>query len=387
MALAVNDDLRSDLQLAPGMRERTPAMVHRMTEAINKLRQLMKLYNVEERDYPVMEYRERLMKKYGDDEKLIFDLACEGPLSLRYDLTTQYALYDQRNTSKTFQVGKVYRRETSSQVNNRWREFYQFDVDFKTDDRAVDLCELFDMLVRGLHDLQLQGNYKILINSRRLLETIIVQECGVPVSQFSDVCVSLDKLDKIGWDGVLNEWSSKTIQCRDNDLNLIRQRIESYQADKQFVDLKNLIESYCGHEVTWSRTLVRGLAYYTDMIWEVVHVPSGLTICGGGEYDTNRCGISFGLDRMLDLISVPCNDDDVRTIIAVGDQGRELALLIAKDMRTQNIPMNIVTIDTHKKIRNAMGKLKKKYGPNSPCCILAEKEIKIYTENGTLEWK
>lgn len=371
------ESLRSRANQPNGIRERGPDHVRRMSAAIQSLKNLMILYNIEERDYSTLEHLKYLTEKY-EDEVMMFK--CFFPyheLGLRYDLTTQYALYDKRVQSRTFQVGKVYRGETGSQTQNRWKEFYQFDVDLRGFDRVLSLSEIFDIMSRGFQTLGIR-DVVVKVNSRRELEEVATA-LGVPKNKFCKFCTILDKLDKIGWEEVEKQWEENKLEQVDK----LRTGIEAWKCSDELEKLIQTLGRYSNLTVQWCPTLVRGLAYYTDIIWEVVD-HTDLTIAGGGEYE-DRIGFSFGLDRML--LSMQLNQPVTQpyTIIALGDEGCEVALKVAKELRDQDLPAEIFRIDSIKQIRRLFGKIKEKY--STPCATFGPDEIATYKSYGTIIWK
>jgi histidyl-tRNA synthetase len=387
-----SDETPNGILPPKGVRVRTPLMVLQMSTMFDKLKSIMKLYGIEERDYSVFERYEHLMKKYGDDEKLIYELQHRerdcGPqdqngqqLALRYDLTTQHLLYENRSASKTFQIGKVYRRENNSNEQQRFREFYQFDIDYKGQDKLIALVEIFQLLNQCLQALLQSDQFTILINCRKLIDDILDQ-CSVKFIQRATVCSTLDKLDKIGWDAIMAELITKGIET--NVVQQIKQAVQGTIIPPLIIELQRLL--FGRVNLCFSATLIRGLSYYTDIIFEVKY--KDITIAGGGEYGNNFVGFSLGLDRILSfLISNECPvSDTTNVILAVGNKGRELALNIAAEERAHLRPVHIEYIDNHKQIRKAFGKIKLK-SDNVKCAILAENEIQNYEKDGVIYWK
>jgi histidyl-tRNA synthetase len=362
-----------------GVRIRTPSMVYHMSQMIDNLKSVMKLNYIEERDYSVFEQSHLLLDKYGEDEKLIYELKDQGGqmLSLRYDLTTQHILYENRYSSKTFQVGKSYRRENNSNNQQRFREFYQFDVDFKNISPILSVPMILQLLYDCLHSID-QKNIFIKINDRQLLNRILIDTLQIKKESLQSVCSSIDKLDKIGWDGVCDELISKGITNSQD----IKEKIQSCDIPQNIVDLCQTLPHI---PIVFSPTLVRGLSYYTGIIFEVCQKsPQPTTIGGGGEYK-EFIGFSIGLDRCLNIntnMTMSCQ----KYILAVGKESISVALKVAEENRKQNIIVDIIYLDHFKQIRKKFGELKKQF-PQCQCAILAENELKEYKMNGTVQWK
>lgn len=362
-----------------GIRVRTPQMVRTMSQMIDNLKSIMKLNSIEERDYSVLEQSHLLLDKYGEDEKLIYELKDQGGqmLSLRYDLTTQHILYETRYSSKTFQVGKSYRRENNSNNQQRFREFYQFDVDFKNISPILSVPMILQLLYDCLNSID-QTNIFIKVNDRQLLNHILLDTLQIKKEDLQNVCSSIDKLDKIGWDGVCEDLTSKGIKNSQD----IKEKIQLCDIPQNILDL---CETLPHIPIVFSPTLVRGLAYYTGIIFEVCQKsPQSTTIGGGGEYK-EFIGFSIGLDRCLNVdmnMSVSCQ----KYIIAVGKESISVALKVAEENRKQNIIVDIIYLDHFKQIRKKFGELKKQF-PQCQCTILAENELKEYKMNGIVQWK
>ncbi|KAH7672126.1 Histidine-tRNA ligase/ATP phosphoribosyltransferase regulatory subunit protein [Dioscorea alata] len=158
-------------------------------------------------DTPVFELRETLMGKYGEDSKLIYDLADQGGelCSLRYDLTVPFARYLAMNNIsalKRYQIAKVYRRDNPSK--GRYREFYQCDFDIAGQYEPMEPdFEVVRVLTELLNELSI-GDYEIKLNHRKLLDGML-EICGVPSEKFRTVCSSIDKLDKQTFEHVKKE--------------------------------------------------------------------------------------------------------------------------------------------------------------------------------------
>lgn len=422
------DRIRAKILPPKGIRTRSPDMVACMSWMIQELRLVMSRYFVEERDYSTLEQTQHLLKKYGDDEKLIYELQDQGgqQLSLRYDLTTQHMLYERRQNSKTFQVGKVFRRENNSSTQNRFREFYQFDIDFKGIYPTLSLVEMFLLLSDCLRTVGLKkSEYKILVNSRVFIDNVLKTN-KFPEELKASTCSSIDKIDKLGWPQVIKELCNKGISI---DPQAFPLSFETSALPDSIQQLQQILEDY-DIEIEWLPTLVRGISYYTHHIFEVVvpapenqvskdqvskdtnsksnatshsksnskshstsHSEPAWTIAGGGEYDKDMIGFSLGLDRILSLgQSVQAfhnfktmHEKIPKTLIAVGETCLPLAIQIAFKTRAQE-PMNLVFIAKISKVKDAMSKIKEEH-PNGLVCVFAEREMTEYNKTGTIQWK
>lgn len=159
---------------------------------------------------PVMELKETLTGKYGEDSKLIYDVADQGGelLAMRYDLTVPFARYVAQNKIKQikrYHIARVYRRDNPAMNSGRYREFYQCDIDIAGEYNAkmVPDAECVKIVTEVLDDLKL-GEYVVKVNNRKLLDGMFAV-CGVPEDMFRTICSAVDKLDKEPWEAVRSE--------------------------------------------------------------------------------------------------------------------------------------------------------------------------------------
>lgn len=150
-----------------------------------------------------MNFKDILSQKYGEESRLIYNLADESgeALSLRYDLTVPFSRYLAMNnitSMKRYQIGKVYRRDQPSTSKAKYREFYQCDFDIAgvTEPMVAD-SECVKLIVEIMEKLNID-NFKIKINHRALLDGIF-EVCGVPSDKIRTTSSAIDKLDKIPW--------------------------------------------------------------------------------------------------------------------------------------------------------------------------------------------
>ena len=336
-----------------GTRVRSPDEIALMNNIIEKLRQLLTMRGAKERDYPILERTERLLEKYSDEEKQVYTIKdppnCRKKpesISLRYDLTTQFIMYAPLGKSCTFQVGKVYRREKASTSSMRLREFYQFDYDLKGYPIEYSRLEILDALFSTLDCIGLDRTcYTVYVNDRNSVNTALADI--VPQEQLNTVCSSLDKLDKIGKQKVVEELVSKNISDPTKVIDAINNNVCTID------------KTLFGYPIQYLPTLVRGLDYYTGIIFEVVLNKQRITIAAGGEYQ-DSIGFSLGLDRILELCK-PIDSQEVIYIITFGDRVRE-AMERARVLRDGGSPAQVYPITSEKQLRNAIAKINKLSG-------------------------
>jgi histidyl-tRNA synthetase len=331
-------------KIAKGTRDYLPEQMMIRQQAFSIIRRVFESHGAVEIDTPVFELKDTLTGKYGEDSKLIYDLADQGGemLALRYDLTVPFARFLALNSVgniKRFHIGKVYRRDRPVLSKGRYREFYQCDFDIAgTYGRMVPdsecLCVACDIL-----DALPIGDFAIKLNHRRLLDAIL-DLCGVPSEKFRTICSAVDKLDKEPWEEVKREMvDDKGLkpEVADEIGTFVLQKGEPWTLYKTLMesnkfgkhkgaldameDLRILFDYLDAMGklkfMSFDLSLARGLDYYTGVIYEAVCL-SGTTqvgsIGGGGRYDnlvsmfqeagkiTPCVGVSVGIERVFTLM-------------------------------------------------------------------------------------
>lgn len=285
---------------------------------------------------PSFERRDVLTSKYGEEEKLIFNLEgkdddVEGEttsddttkkelVSLRYDQTVpfvRFVLMNKIDKAKRYSIGPVYRRETTSAKITRLRQFYQADFDFVgTFDENLPELQIFMMLNLFFSEIGVE-DYVIRYNFRQLLYSYVVEEAKVPIEKFREVCASLDKLDKRTWEEVTSELLERGI--KEEQITKIKDCIISKAIPSEskiesiFTNFNIKLAEYGITNVKFDTSLARGLDYYTGIIFEVNVKGLDSSVAGGGRYDKlinsydsskdiPMIGFSLGLDRILNLL-------------------------------------------------------------------------------------
>jgi histidyl-tRNA synthetase len=249
-------------------------------------------------DTPVFELKEILAGKYGEDSKLIYDLADQGGeiCSLRYDLTVPFARWLAMNRDvqsiKRYHIAKVYRRDQPAMTKGRMREFYQCDFDIAgTYDSMLPDAEIVKIVTEVFEGLGWKGRYTIKLNHRKILDGIF-EICGVPAEKIRTISSAVDKLDKLPWADVRKEMTEEKGLAEE-----VADKIGEYVVLKGQKDLlvklqedKNLTANISMREgmadmellftyleafqamdyVSFDLSLARGLDYYTGVIFEVV---------------------------------------------------------------------------------------------------------------------
>lgn len=264
----------------------------------NTITQVFKRHGGVTIDTPVFELKEILSGKYGEDSKLIYDLADQGGeiCSLRYDLTVPFARFLAMNKDiqniKRYHIAKVYRRDQPAMTKGRMREFYQCDFDIAGNyDAMLPDAEVLRIICEVFEGLGWNGSYTIKLNHRKILDGIF-EVCGVPEDKIRTISSAVDKLDKLPWADVRKEMTEEkgldgkvadrigewVVLKGKQDLLEKLQKEESLAANesmkKGMSDLALLFEYLETFDVldrvSFDLSLARGLDYYTGLIYEVV---------------------------------------------------------------------------------------------------------------------
>lgn len=322
-----------------GMRDILPEQMLRRHYVINTVQAVFEEFGFEPLQTPALELSEVLMGKYGPDaEKLIYQAGHSGGkenISLRYDLSVPLcrviAMYPQLpKPFKRYQIDPVWRAERPQK--GRYRQFYQCDADTVGSESMLADAENVSLIYHVLSRLGFK-QFEININDRKLI-TGIGQFAGVPAEQLGGLYRSIDKLDKIGLDGVREELRQNeipepviakllTLLQIEGDAETVLDKLgeqlgDSEAAREGIVELSELIGylTMLGVPEECYRVnvaMVRGLEYYTGPIYEtLVKEPKIGSITGGGRYDEligsfskqnyPATGTSFGIERIIDVM-------------------------------------------------------------------------------------
>ena len=319
---------------ARGMRDFLPEDVRRREYVIGIVKQVYERYGYEPLETPAAENLETLMGKYGDEgNQLIFKILKRGEheasgqadLALRYDLTVPLARVIAHHQSKLprlfkrYQIQPVWRADRPAR--GRFREFYQCDVDSLGSTSPVVEAELCAAVADVLLALGF-NDFKIRINHRQLL-TSLLTAVGIAEPLHTSALVALEKLDKIGRDGVSAELSSRGVppEAATPLLDVMTRRHEDgpiglaldEPGQRAWENVRAILSLADGtsasQHLDWDLTLARGLSYYTGAIMEINVPDLAGSLGGGGRYDNlvgmfldqsvPACGFSLGLERIL----------------------------------------------------------------------------------------
>lgn len=366
-----------------GMRDFLPAEKARREHALGVIRRSFAAHGFDEIETPVVEDVERLHSGLGgDNEKLSFSILKRGldgddltgalesgdvlslsDLGLRFDLTVPLARFYASHRAelppvfRSIQIAPVWRAERPQK--GRYRQFVQCDIDIIGEPSQLAEVELITATAAALEALGLTDS-TIRINDRRILNGLL-EYCGFDESRWPQVLISIDKLDKIGTDGVVAELAEGGADAADvlggiladlephladGGVELTVEAISGILPDGMDTDAVADLEALAhaldtlppGVRLRFDPTLVRGMGYYTGTIFEISHPGSGSSVGGGGRYDgmigrflgtdVPAAGFSIGFERVVDLIKLP-EDASAESVVLVYDPAVPLDRLAA----------------------------------------------------------
>lgn len=393
-----------------GTRDFLPKEVARRTYIFDTIKKSFTKYGFSPIETPSFELSSTLMGKYGEEgDRLIFRILNSGEKvrkadlnalaednlprfanslsekALRYDLTVPFARFVVQHQNelsfpfKRYQIQPVWRADRPQ--HGRYQEFYQCDVDVVGSDSLIYEVDFALLVDEILTNLQLPG-FTIKLNNRKILSGIA--EVSGEADKLIDITVAIDKLDKIGEEGVIKELQEKGVSAKAIDkiqplFSFSGSTAEKIKMMKLFLaksetGLKGIEElefvfdqieilGLKRADMEFDITLARGLNYYTGAIFEVTanNVKMG-SICGGGRYDDltglfgmkgmSGVGISFGADRIYDVMTelelFPKETDQGLTLMFVNFGLKEQAhcMKLVKDIRENGIDCELYPSDS-----------------------------------------
>ena len=333
-----------------GMKDILPEEMKIRNYVQNVIKDTYKAFGFTQIEIPCVENISNLTNKQGgENEKLIFKILKRGEKlnletaqtdmdvvdnGLRYDLTVPLVRYYSNNANnlpspfKALQMGSVWRADRPQR--GRYRQFMQCDIDILGDPSNLAEIELILATTTTLGKLGFK-NFQIRINERRILKAMAAYS-GFPEESYDSVFIILDKMDKIGLEGVkeelikyefseesVNKYVSlfKEIEQQANPIDYLAEKLGDYMEDDVKQWMNEIIESVkatksSDFEIIFDPTLVRGMSYYTGTIFEIAIPEFGGSCGGGGRYnkmvgkfighDVPACGFSIGFERIVLLL-------------------------------------------------------------------------------------
>ena len=359
-----------------GMKDILPREMELRQYVLSEIRRTYREFGFTEIETPVVEHIDNLLSKQGgDNEKLIFKVMKRGDKlesayqngslddlsdsGLRYDLTLPLSRFYSQNQAqlpspfKALQIGPVFRADRPQK--GRFRQFVQCDIDIFGDGSNVSEIELILAISTLLNRIGFgeKYNFKIVINDREILRGMQAY-AGFPEEDFEKVCISLDKADKIGNEGVKEELLSlgyegtvidkyqellKGIGTEAGDIRSLGDKLKDVLPQSVTSNLAEIVEAVSQVksvkvQVEFDPTLVRGMGYYTGPIFEIRAEGFSGSVGGGGRYDkmvgkftgqdTPAVGFSIGFERIITIML----DADEK----VPGEGTKAAFLLDKNL-------------------------------------------------------
>lgn len=354
-----------------GMKDILPAEMQVRDYVMNQIRKTYDGFGFQSIETPCVEHIENLTSKQGgDNEKLIFKVMKRGDKlnldaaktendlvdsGLRYDLTVPLSRYYSNHAAelptpfKSLQMGSVWRADRPQK--GRFRQFVQCDIDILGDPSRLAEIELILATTTLLGTIGFQG-YTVRINDRNILKGMAAF-CGFPEESYDQVFIILDKMDKIGMDGVARELEEagydkenvkkylalfKQITPDAKGVRSLKEQLSGSMDPELAENLAAIIDSVSQisksqFHIVFDPTLVRGMSYYTGTIFEIQVEGFPGSVGGGGRYDkmigkftgldTPACGFSIGFERIITILmdegfTVPGKEEKLAILIEKG---------------------------------------------------------------------
>ena len=339
------------MQVSPprGMRDFLPGDKGKRERVLGLIRSAYAAHGFDEIETPVVEDFGRLHAGLGgDNEKLAFNVMKRGldaaalqaaadaddpdalaDLGLRFDLTVPLARFYATHRAalpqvfRAVQIAPVWRAERPQK--GRYRQFVQCDIDIIGEPGILAEIELLTATLATLDALGLE-RCRIRINDRRVLFGLL-ESFGFDDAEHDSVLVTIDKLDKVGPSGVIDELTAKgategAVAALSEWLHAPERALPSGRAEEARSDIARIEDALRASgvegELVFDPFLVRGMGYYTGTIFEIEHPDFSFSLGGGGRYDgmigrflgedVPACGFSIGFERIIDLIADPAAD-------------------------------------------------------------------------------
>ncbi len=392
-----------------GMKDILPQEMEIRDYVIGLIKETYGTFGFSSIETPCVEHIESLSSKQGgENEKLIFKILKRGEKlklesaeseadlvdsGLRYDLTVPLSRYYANNSDKlgapfkALQIGNVWRADRPQR--GRFRQFMQCDIDILGEPSYLAEIELILATTTLLGRLDFK-NFTVRINDRKILKAM-AGYCGFAREDYDNVFILLDKMDKIGADGVKAElleagYEPEAVEkCMNlfetvtNDISGIRylkETLGDFLETGTAEDLETIISTVEGVKeaefcIAFDPTLVRGMGYYTGPIFEISMDEFGSSVGGGGRYDemigkfigkdTCACGFSIGFERIIMLLlerefTVPSAKRKKAYLIEkkVGPEQMKDILKLAADERKQGVRVSVNVMKKNKKFQKEL---------------------------------
>lgn len=389
-----------------GMKDILPQEMQIRDYVISVIKDTYRDFGFTSIETPCVEHIENLSSKQGgDNEKLIFKIMKRGEKlnletaeteadlvdgGLRYDLTVPLVRFYSNNANdlpspfKALQIGSVWRADRPQR--GRYRQFHQCDIDIFGEPSNLAEIELILATTTTLGRLGFE-NFEIRINERRILKAMAAYS-GFSEDSYDLVFIILDKMDKIGLEGVEKELLEsgfakesvdrylelfRGMEGQNNGLSYLAEKLGDYLDADIRDNLQEIINSVsetktAKFEMIFDPTLVRGMSYYTGTIFEISMPEFGSSCGGGGRYDkmvgkftgndVPACGFSIGFERIVMLLmekgfEVPNQNQKQAFLIEKGVGGESLCKVIkeAQEARANGTQVLVARMNKNKKFQ------------------------------------
>ena len=385
-----------------GMRDILPVEMQVREYVMNQIRETYQGFGFTQIETPCVEHIENLTSKQGgDNEKLIFKILKRGDKlnletaseendvvdsGLRYDLTVPLSRYFSNNAAqlptpfKALQMGSVWRADRPQK--GRFRQFTQCDIDILGDPSSMAEIELILATTTALGKICPDNGFTVRINDREILKGMALY-CGFPEDSLDQVFITLDKMDKIGLDGVKSEllesgYAQDSVESYGKLLSEAGRDAAGVRAlgrtlatvlpesvTEGLADIMDTVTAVAETEfrLEFDPTLVRGMSYYTGTIFEVSMEGFGGSVAGGGRYDkmigkftgvdTPACGFSIGFERIVTILldqdfRVPAEADKVAYLFEKGLDSSRLGEVLSEAMKERAAGTQVLVAQMNK---------------------------------------
>ena len=389
-----------------GMKDITPQEMALRNYVMDEIRKTYSAFGFTQIETPAVEHIENLCSKQGgENEKLIFKILKRGEKlnlssaetendlvdgGLRYDLTVPLCRFYANNAAnlpkpfKALQMGNVWRADRPQK--GRFRQFMQCDIDILGEPSNLAEIELVLATTTLLGKVGFKG-FKVHINDRRILKAM-ASYSGFEEKDFDNVFIELDKMDKIGLDGVCECLAGdgftedaiakykalfEEFQSSAEPLSFLKEKLGDYieeNAADNLSEILTAVEASKGAdcEIVFDPTLVRGMSYYTGTIFEIEMKELNCSVAGGGRYDkmigkftgqdTPACGFSIGFERIITImmeqgVKAPGSTEKTAFLVEKGIDGERLGEIIAnaQKLRAEGKTVLVTRMNKNKKFQ------------------------------------
>lgn len=389
-----------------GMKDILPKEMEIRDYVIREIKETYKTFGFSSMETPCVEHIENLSSNQGgENEKLIFKILKRGEKlkideakeemdlvdgGLRYDLTLPLSRYYANNANdlpspfKALQMGNVWRADRPQR--GRFRQFMQCDIDILGEPTILAEIELITATTTLLGKIGFE-KFTIRLNNRKMLKAMAAF-CGFAEEDYDSVFITLDKMDKIGLEGVANElveqgYPEENIHkylalfqktgSGTEGVRFLEETLGDCLEDGVAEDLITIMESVdavksTDFKIAFDPTLVRGMSYYTGPIFEISMDEFGGSVGGGGRYDemigkftgqnTPACGFSIGFERIVMLLlekeyQVPAAGEKIAYLVEKNMPKDKLLTILQKanEQRKNGTQINIAIMKKNKKFQ------------------------------------